>query len=348
MGKMISPQNIATGVSVTQLKGQEGAVFARTFFHSIVLTLALALVVAVQQFLFPGMIPAASAAPAVKHERQVAITIDDLPRGGDGGPYDFESMRAMTEKLLRPFREQHIPVIGFVNSGRRTKDPKELRDILNLWLDAGADLGNHACMHKDLNEVPFAEYTADVLQGEPAIREVLESRGRKLEYFRHPYLHTGKTPQIKQQLADFLSSNHYRVAPVTLDNADYEFAALYTKPEFHERAGREYLPYLESVVEFFERRAVEVTGHEIRQILLIHASQLNADLMPQLLQMFRKRGYTFVTLTQALQDPAYQLPDTYAGGNGFSWLHRWSQTRGMPPRGEPDPAEWVAKAYDGD
>ena len=31
MGKMISPQNIATGLSVTDLRGQEGAVFARTF-----------------------------------------------------------------------------------------------------------------------------------------------------------------------------------------------------------------------------------------------------------------------------------------------------------------------------
>ncbi len=31
MGKMISPQNITTGAAVTQLKGQEGAIFARTF-----------------------------------------------------------------------------------------------------------------------------------------------------------------------------------------------------------------------------------------------------------------------------------------------------------------------------
>ncbi len=57
MGKMISPQNIATGAAVTQLKGQEGAVFARTFVHSIVLTLLLVVLVVIQQFVFPGMIP---------------------------------------------------------------------------------------------------------------------------------------------------------------------------------------------------------------------------------------------------------------------------------------------------
>jgi lactate permease len=58
LGKMISPQNIATGVSVTNLKGQEGAVLARTFIHSIVLTLVLVVIVIVQQYVVPGIIPA--------------------------------------------------------------------------------------------------------------------------------------------------------------------------------------------------------------------------------------------------------------------------------------------------
>jgi lactate permease len=63
MGKMISPQNIATGVSVTNLKGQEGVVFARTFVHSIVLTMLLVLLVVVQQYFIPGIIPSAGATP---------------------------------------------------------------------------------------------------------------------------------------------------------------------------------------------------------------------------------------------------------------------------------------------
>ena len=58
MGKMISPQNIATGVSVTELKGREGAVFARTFLHSVVLTIILGLLVALQQYVIPWIIPA--------------------------------------------------------------------------------------------------------------------------------------------------------------------------------------------------------------------------------------------------------------------------------------------------
>ena len=60
MAKMISPQNIATGVSVTDLKGREGEVFARTFPHSVVLTLLFGLLVALQQFVIPWIIPAVS------------------------------------------------------------------------------------------------------------------------------------------------------------------------------------------------------------------------------------------------------------------------------------------------
>jgi lactate permease len=63
MGKMISPQNIATGVSVTNLKGHEGVVFARMFVHSIVLTILLVVLVVVQQYLIPGIIPRAGVTP---------------------------------------------------------------------------------------------------------------------------------------------------------------------------------------------------------------------------------------------------------------------------------------------
>jgi lactate permease len=57
MGKMISPQNIATGTSVTGMIGHEGAVLARTFKHSVILALLLGVIVMLQQYVFPQIIP---------------------------------------------------------------------------------------------------------------------------------------------------------------------------------------------------------------------------------------------------------------------------------------------------
>jgi lactate permease len=50
-----------TGVCVTNLNGKEGAVLARTFVHSIVLTLLLVAIVLVQQYWWPAIIPAYTA-----------------------------------------------------------------------------------------------------------------------------------------------------------------------------------------------------------------------------------------------------------------------------------------------
>jgi hypothetical protein len=79
---------------------------------------------------------------------------------------------------------------------------------------------------------------------------------------------------------------------------------------------------------------------------LLHANQLNADVMPQLLAMFRRRGYTFVTLEHALADAAYAQPEEYVGRGGFSWIHRWSRTKGMPGKAEPEPPPWVREAVE--
>jgi peptidoglycan/xylan/chitin deacetylase (PgdA/CDA1 family) len=278
--------------------------------------------------------------------REVAITIDDLPRGGDGGPRDLASVKAMTERLLKPFHDEKIPLIGFVNEGRPVDfGPQGLRQILDLWLDAGADLGNHSYSHLNINNVPLKEYTADIVRGEHVLRAAMETRGKILEFYRHPFLFTGPTPQIKKEMQEFLDQHGYRVAPVTLDDGDYEFAALYTKPEFKERVRKQYVPYMESVVAAFERGSVSLAGREFPQILLIHASQMNADLMPDLLAMFRRRGYTFVSLSQALADPIYRLPDDYVGRNGFSWIHRWAITKRIKITPEPEPPAWVRDAY---
>jgi lactate permease len=56
MGKMISPQNLATGASVTELQGAEGAVLASTFKHSVLLMLLLGLIVLAQQYVWPELI----------------------------------------------------------------------------------------------------------------------------------------------------------------------------------------------------------------------------------------------------------------------------------------------------
>jgi len=280
--------------------------------------------------------------------RQVAITIDDLPRGGDlPRGRDLATVRAMTVKLLAPLRG--VPVIGFVNGGRaEALGDAGLQTILKIWLDRGATLGNHTWSHPDLNSVPLEEYEADLVRGETPVTQAL---GHRPVYFRHPFLHAGKDAATRRGLEEFLAAHDYRIAPVTLDNSDWMFAAVYAPaldadPALAARVKQAYIPYMESIFAFFEARSVEVVGREFPQTLLIHASQLNADAMPELLGMIRRRGYRFVSLETALRDEAYRLPDEYYGPGGFSWIHRWSMTKKMPDKGEPDEPVWVRERYE--
>jgi peptidoglycan/xylan/chitin deacetylase (PgdA/CDA1 family) len=152
--------------------------------------------------LLVALVALAALQAAVPGGRQVAITIDDLPRGGDGSGRSLAAVRDMTARLLRPFREEKIPVIGFVNEGRSVDfGSTGLREILDIWLDAGADLGNHSYSHLNINRISLDEYTADITKGEPLIRAALSARGKELRFYRHPFLFTGPTPEIKQRHA---------------------------------------------------------------------------------------------------------------------------------------------------
>ena len=56
-GKMISPQNIAVGVTTVGLIGQEGKILRATFWHSVLLAAMLGLVALAQAYWVPGMVP---------------------------------------------------------------------------------------------------------------------------------------------------------------------------------------------------------------------------------------------------------------------------------------------------
>lgn len=281
-------------------------------------------------------------------KRQVAVTFDDLPAPQG----ELEDMRRITSALLASFKRNGVPVIGFVNERKlyTRGEADERINLLRAWLDAGCDLGNHTFSHINLQRAPLNAYEDDVVRGETVTRILLEERGMKLRYFRHPFLFTGATPEYKEGLAKFLASRGYTIAPVTLDNGDYIFADVYFKAkkrgdtETAKRVADAYVPYMETVFDFFERLSTETFGREVRQTLLLHANEINADRFDELASMMKRRGYTFVTLEEALKDPAYNEPDALYK-NGVSWIHRWRASKGLEQKWEPEAPKFVGDLY---
>jgi len=288
--------------------------------------------------------------------RRVAITFDDLPVVSRHFT-TIEDHERITRRLLGAIRAHHVPAIGFVNEGKLYTDgalDERAVGLLRQWTNAGFDLGNHTYSHLDLHTVSLGDYLTDLTRGDSVTRRVLAEVGRAPRYFRHPYLHTGRSLETRAAVDSALASHGYSVAPVTVDDNDYIFAAAYDaalgRRDSAEarRIGREYVAYMERVFAFYEAQSGAIVGREIPQVLLVHASVMNADWFDALARMLERRGYTFVSLDQALSDSVYHGKDTYTGPAGVSWLHRWALTRGLRGSvfaGEPEvPADIAAAA----
>ncbi len=285
----------------------------------------------------------------------MAITVDDLPVAQPSW-HSRQQMDRITTDLLATFAKHGVPAVGFVNEGKLridgATDPFRL-EILRRWLDAGLELGNHGFGHLDLHRVPPEEWMADVVRGEPETRKLMEAAGRKLRFFRHPFLHTGMSVEVQEETSAFLRARGYIVAPVTMDNSEWIYGRAYAKAynasdvELKRRIGEDYVRYMLDVATFYEGQSVAITGRAIRHVLLVHAYALNADWLDDVLVELEKRGYRWISLEEALEDPVYdRAVDGWTGRGGITWLHRWAITEGLDRsvfEGEPEPPEWVAE-----
>lgn len=265
---------------------------------------------------------------------EVAVTFDDLPANPSIAP-----------RLLASIVRAKAPVIGFVNENKLTTQAHI--DVLRAWHGAGLALGNHTYSHRDLHVIGADEFTRDVVRGEEITTAIL---GARPKWFRHPFLHTGKSLEAKEQVEEFLARRGYRIAPVTLDNSEWIFARAYDVAKdaaTRKRIGRAYIVYMDAKLAYFEDQSRKLFGRDIRHVLLVHANALNADWFGALAKSMKKRGYAFVTLERALEDPAYRSADTYVGPAGITWIHRWALTAGKKGAffaGEPKTPEWIQNA----
>ncbi|WMJ67644.1 polysaccharide deacetylase family protein [Stenotrophomonas sp. 24(2023)] len=291
-------------------------------------------------------------------DRRIAVTIDDLPwaRVDKITPPDLQ---ARHQALQQQLRRAGVPVIGFVNESKLEVDGQvrpERVQMLRDWLDAGYELGNHTYSHMDLNAQGVAAFQQDFLRGEQQLRPLLAERGQVPRYMRHPYLRAGRTPEDRALMDTFYAVHGYRIAPVTVDNGEWVWAFAYANVMNEQPAGpareavlerlrKGYVPYMLNKVDYYEQQSQVLLGYALPQVWLMHANELNAATFAELVAATKRRGYRFISLDEALRDPAYARgSEGYNGRFGPSWLHRWAMAEKKPKEfyaGEPTVPAWV-------
>ena len=297
-----------------------------------------------------------SAAAQTENERLMVLTFDDLPYQTMGYPDTLLRGRRVTDELLRTLANHQAPATAFVNESKLfVNDEAEARiGLLERWVEYGAVLGNHTYSHSDLNLVSVEEFEQEIIDGEQITLRLMASRRPYQRFFRHPYTHTGDTEDKKARITAFLEERGYLIAPYTIDSQDSIFNRVYLdakqskNDELAVRVRNAYVDFVVSTTKFAERISVEIFGDEIPQTLVLHANDINADSLDGLLGRLSMRNYRFVSLSNAMQHPAYNTADTLVTSFGPSWLWRWRKSMNLDVsfRGDPEPPEWILELFE--
>jgi hypothetical protein len=187
------------------------------------------------------------------------------------------------------------------------------------------------------------------VRGELTIGPLMKDAGKKLEFFRFPMNETGDTRAKHDAIAEFLLQRGYQVAACTIDTSDYVFNRAYVRMLANHdavsarRLRSEYLAYTNTEIDYYAGLNRQVLGYEPPEVMLLHDNRLNADVIEQLLDIFKQKRYEFVTLTLAQSGPAYRTPGTYITKFGPMWGYRWASERNVKVDGrlETDPPKWI-------
>jgi len=263
-------------------------------------------------------------------QSSVAITIDDVPNTGKYRKENFHS------KFLEKLDSLNIPVTIFITEGLLYKgDSIEKNfELLQNWINRSyTTIGYHSSQHPHYSEIGLDSFKIDVERGEIVIREGVMKNGKSLTCFRLPYNDLGRDSVQHADIERYLSSKNYKIAPFTVESADWMFNYIY---EYYldkndllkarETADNYIAKTLEYFV-FFDSLAWKIYGRPINQIYLCHDSRLNADYLPALLNELKKKKYKIISFEEALQDVVYQQKDTYYKKWGISWVYRWMRNQ---------------------
>jgi uncharacterized protein (TIGR02246 family) len=275
-----------------------------------------------------AVVAAFLAAPALAAEpRPLLVTVDDLPVAGGRLHTDPAERERITRDLLAGLAKHRIRALGFVVWENVRTDAD--RRILDAWLRAGHELGNHSATHPNYTRSTVEDYVADVEKGRAGLAGFLASKGVSgPRWFRFPMLNEGDTPQKLDALRAYLGKSGQRNAHVTIDDQDWSFEEPWVVAR---RAGdrarldevrADYLAALRLMVRHHEERGDRLFERTMPQVLLLHANEVGAAHWDALFTWLAANGHRFATADEIYADPAFATAHRYAGPQGFSLWDR--------------------------
>jgi peptidoglycan/xylan/chitin deacetylase (PgdA/CDA1 family) len=283
---------------------------------------------------------AAPVLPPLAAHPVVALTFDDLPAAGSLP--QGETRTKIAAQLAEELKANHlVGTYGFVNAVKLENNP-DGQQALRTWVDAGMNVGSHTWSHLSLTGNSAADFEREIAENEPALKEY--AQGRDWHWFRYPFLWEGDTVEKRRAVRAYLQEHGYRVAQVTLDFEDYAwndtYARCVAKQDAEAIAWLE-SSYLETAAEYIQlgREEEQIAfGHEVPNVMLLHATAFTTRMLPRLLDLLRGEGFRLDSLPKVESDAAYSLDPDAGLKYGGTLPDQFMDSRHLPyPKVEPKP-----------
>jgi peptidoglycan/xylan/chitin deacetylase (PgdA/CDA1 family) len=262
--------------------------------------------------------------------QKLAITFDDLPRNGELPPGVTQAETA--KNVLEILKKRHVPpVYGFINA-RKLEGSPDGAEALQLWA-AAEPVGNHTYAHMDLEQNTAEAFEREIEEDEPVL-ELLESKDT-WHWLRYPYLHEGDTVEKRRAVRTYLKAHGYRIAQVTLDWEDYLWNFAYARclakndTKSMEWLRSSYLSTASAFLDLGREQAKLIYGREINYVLLMHLGAYSSTILPDALDLLKKKGFKLVTLEDAESDAAYDGDPDVGLHDAGTMLDQWMQVKGI-------------------
>lgn len=258
-------------------------------------------------------------------KKYVAITIDDIP-----GTRVVDT--AGKSLLLKALDELKVPVAVFINERHiyRKKSVVNNFSILNEWIKRDyVTPANHTFSHPRCSATDTHKFIEDVDRGSVMTGQLSRLYGKKLNYFRFPYNDLGKDEAQHKEVERLLKERGYVIAPFTIESSDWMFNYIYEyyvrkgKRRDAERVASEYIKKTLEYFGYYETLSKKQYDRAVKHIYLCHDNAINAACFIRLCDALRKRGYSFISMDEALKDKVYSQKDHYMKKWGISWFYRW-------------------------
>ena len=253
--------------------------------------------------------------------KKMCITFDNLP--GERN-YSQAERWAVNDTILAVLKKHKAPAGGFV-VGDNIEGGWEM---IVRWLDEGHTIGFMTYTGQDIDGVPPEIFIEDIAKGKETIEDIVATYKQKERYFRFPYLHYGSKPEIKQEVEDYLDESMIGIAHASIVVEDFVYnlsleKIINSRDSTKSIAVRdEYITHILERLGYAETLAQEVMGRPIRHILQLRINRLNAMFLDDVLTALADKGYSFISLKEALKDKIYRKSDAYFGLQGVSYPER--------------------------